>query len=259
MSIADAIILGLVQGLTEFIPVSSSGHLILIDQLTGVDSSFAFDVLVNIGTLLALVVYFRKKLVELALNVWRKKDYKLLGLIIISTTPALIIGGLFSDVFASDDVRNTRVVAVMLATVGVSMLLADHFWQGQRKFEQMGRTRALLIGLAQAVALIPGTSRSGATILAGRAVGLSNAAAAEYSFLIAIPIIAGAVLRSIIESDTQALLASNSALALAGSLSAFLSGLAAISFMLKFLQTRGLKLFGFYRIILALWLLLGLA
>ena len=258
MSITDAIILGLVQGLTEFIPISSSGHLILIDKLTGVQSSFAFDVLVNIGTLLALVVYFRNNLTELAQNVLRHKDYRLLALIVASTIPALVVGGIWSDVFAGDDVRNLTTVGVMLGVVGVLMLAADHFWQGQLKIAKLNRPKAWLIGLAQAVALIPGTSRSGATILMGRALGLSNAQAAEYSFLIAIPIIGGAVLRSLFDEPTQALLNGDKTVIIAGITSAFISGFFAIAFLLRFLKTRGLKVFGLYRIILALWLLLGL-
>lgn len=258
MSIADAIILGLVQGLTEFIPISSSGHLILIDKLTGVQSSFAFDVLVNIGTLLALLVYFRNNLAELARNVLRHKDYRLLSLIAASTIPAIVIGGIWSDVFAGDSVRNLTTVGIMLGVVGILMLVADHFWQGQLKIAKLTLSKAWLIGLAQAAALIPGTSRSGATILMGRAVGLSNAQAAEYSFLIAMPIIGGAVLRSLFETETQTLLNGDRAILIAGIASAFVSGFFAIAFLLRFLKTRGLKVFGLYRIILALWLLLGL-
>lgn len=258
MTIADAIILGLVQGLTEFIPVSSSGHLILIDELTGVQSSFAFDVLVNIGTLLALLVYFRSNLAELARNVLQHKDYRLLKLIVVSTIPALVVGGIWSDIFAGDDVRNLTTVGIMLGVIGIFMLAADHFWQGQLKITKLTQPKAWLIGLAQAVALIPGTSRSGATILMGRAVGLSNAQAAEYSFLIAIPIIGGAVLRSLFDEPTRTLLNGDKTLVIAGIASAFISGFFAIAFLLRFLKTRGLKVFGLYRIILALWLLLGL-
>lgn len=256
MSIIDALLLGLLQGVTEFIPVSSSGHLILLDEYTDVSSSFSFDVLVNIGTLAALIIYFRGRLIELWRQLWGGQDKKLLKNVIISTVPAVIVGGLFADLFASDDVRNRSIVIIMLLSIGIFMVVADRWLKGNKTIERLAGREAFGVGLGQALALIPGTSRSGATILAGRASGLSYAQAAEYSFLIAIPILSGAIVRSLFQTETNTLLSSEPAAVTIGVLAAFLSGWLAIDFMLKILRRRGLMMFGVYRILLALTLLL---
>lgn len=256
MSILDAIVLGLVQGLTEFIPVSSSGHLILVDKLTPINGSFAFDVLVNIGTLAALILYFRSKLVEIFKQIFYHQDYHLARNIVISTIPAVIAGGLLANLFASDNIRNIKVVIGALLIVGLLMLVIDKLVKLKSSINKMSTISAGGIGIAQALALIPGTSRSGITMLAGRMFGLSYKQSAEYSFLIAMPILFGAILRSLFESDTTLFIQNNIGSVITGVLVAFISGYLAIRFMIKFLQTRGLKLFGFYRIILAVTLLL---
>lgn len=257
MSIFDAILLGLVQGLTEFIPVSSSGHLILLAEYTDVNSSFGFDVLINIGTLLALVIYFRRRLAELWRQLVGGRDKKLLINVIISTIPAVIAGGLLIDLFSGDSVRNRGVVIFMLLAVGIAMLLADKFLSGQQRLEKLRPKGALGIGLAQALALIPGTSRSGVTIIAGRTGRLSYAQAAEYSFLIAIPILFGAIVRSMFELETMAVLRDETTAVVVGVVAAFISGWLAIDIMLKILRKRGLMGFGVYRILLAGALLLA--
>lgn len=258
MSIIDAILLGLVQGLTEFIPVSSSGHLILLAEYTGVESSFAFDVLINIGTLAALIIYFWQRILELWHQLFGGRDKKLLFNVLISTIPAAVVGGLLADLFASDNIRNRTIVTTMLLAVGVFMVLADKVLKGTGKMAKLKPGSALGIGLAQALALIPGTSRSGATILAGRVSGLAYAQAAEYSFLIAIPILTGAIIRSFFQTGTTELLGVELGPILIGITVAFVSGLLAIDFMLKVLRHHGLLAFGLYRIFLALALLLVL-
>lgn len=258
MSIIDAILLGLIQGLTEFIPVSSSGHLILLSEYGHLDSSFAYDVLLNIGTLAALIVYFRHRIAQLWHELFSGQNKRLLKNVIISTVPAVIAGGLFADFFAGDDVRNHTIVTIMLLVGGVLMVLGDKLLRGKGVMDKLRTTDAVGIGLAQALALIPGTSRSGATILAGRVSGLSYAQSAEYSFLIAIPILGGAILRSLGQTETMELLSSSLVPVMVGTAVAFVSGWLAIDFMLKVLRTQGLRLFGFYRIILALALLLVL-
>lgn len=256
MEVVDAILLGLVQGLTEFIPVSSSGHLILLDESTSVDSSFAFDVLLNVGTLTALLIYFRKRIAEILRQIFKDKDYRLARNVIISTIPAVIVGGLFTDLFEDENVRNLNLVVFMLISVGILMIVLDHFARGKKKVDDVSSQNALVIGLAQAVALIPGTSRSGSTILAGRFSKLSYEQAAEYSFLIAMPVLFGAIIRTLFDGDTTTLLSDHTGAVLAGISTSFLAGLAAIHFMLQFLKTRGLKLFGIYRIVLGIALLL---
>jgi len=256
MEIVDAMLLGLVQGLTEFIPVSSSGHLILLDEATNVESSFAFDVLLNFGTLFALMVYFRKRIASILVGIFVDKDYKLARNVIISTIPAVIVGGFWTDAFNDDGVRNIGVVSFMLITVGLIMIGLDRYAKGNGNLEHLSSKRALGIGLAQAIALIPGTSRSGITIAAGRASRLNYEQAAEYSFLIAIPVLAGAIVRSLFETETTDLLNNHAGAVVAGVAVSMISGLIAIHFMLSFLKKRGLFVFGVYRIILAAGLLL---
>ena len=190
MSIIDAIILGLVQGLTEFIPVSSSGHLAIIDRLTPISGSFEFDVLVNFGTLLALVIFFRERILEIIERIRGGGDNRLARNIVISTIPAVVAGGLFSDFFESDGVRSEYVVIAMLFIVGVLMIIPWKTETSPDKPESLYRVpkpEALYIGLAQMIALVPGTSRSGITVLAGRLSKLTYKRAAEYSFLMAHP------------------------------------------------------------------------
>lgn len=254
MGYFEAVILGAVQGLTEFIPVSSSGHLILADEIGQLGSSFAFDVVLNLGTLLALVFFYRAKLTELYRGVVYGRNMRLARNIIISTLPAVFVGGLFADFFA-DNARDPSVVVVMLLLVGVLMLWADSM-RGSKQMNDIQPVNALLIGIGQALALIPGTSRSGATILAGKFNRLTYGAAADYSFLIAIPIVAGAIVRSLFETETIDLLNQHTGVVIVGVAASAISGWLAIRFMLTFLKTRGLKIFGIYRIILALAIVL---
>jgi len=256
MSIVDAIILGLVQGLTEFIPVSSSGHLILIDELTGVDSSFAFDILLNIGTLAALIVYFWPKLIGLFKDLAGGRGH-LTRSLFYSTLPVVVIGGLFIGWFESDALRSGWVVAIMLITVGLAMIGLDKLKLSRPQvLDELPISSALSIGLGQVLALIPGTSRSGTTIITGRLTGLSYRDAAEYSFILAIPVIAGAIIRSLFEPEAAQLWHAHAGSVLAGILVAYFSGIMAIRFMLGWLSRRGLKQFGYYRIGLGLLVIL---
>ena len=256
MSIVDAIILGLVQGLTEFIPVSSSGHLILVEQFTSVESSFAFDVLLNIGTLAALVVYFWPKLIGIAKNLFSGRGSLVLNLF-YSTLPVVIIGGLFIGWFESDSLRSGWVVATMLIAIGLVMVGLDRLNTLKKQtMDKLPVLSALSIGLGQVLALIPGTSRSGATIISGRLAGLSYKDAAEYSFLLAIPVIAGAIVRSLFEPETARLWHSSTGAVIIGILVAYFSGIIAIRFMLGWLSQKGLRQFGYYRIALGLLVIL---
>ncbi|HEX9594716.1 MAG TPA: undecaprenyl-diphosphate phosphatase [Candidatus Saccharimonadales bacterium] len=256
MSIIDAVILGLLQGFTEFIPVSSSGHLVLADKLTNIDSSFAFDVLLNIGTLAALIVYFWPKLMELAKNLISGRRH-LVRSLFYSTLPVIIIGGLFIGWFESDALRDGRVVAAMLISVGLVMVYLDKMAKlRKQEMNNLPVSSALAIGVGQVMALIPGTSRSGTTMITGRLVGLSYQDAAEYSFLLAIPVVAGAVARSMFEPEAAELWASHAGSVIMGVLAAYFSGIIAIRFMLGWLKHSGLKGFGYYRIALGLLVIL---
>ncbi len=259
MTFIDAVILGFVQGITEFIPISSSGHLILTDQFFSAKSSFEYDVLLNFGTLLALLIYFRKKLTLMYINVTKKRDWTLARNILISTIPIAVLGYLFSGVLGKDTFRNTATVALMLLVVGLVMVLEPRFNRVKKiGLEGISTKKAVGIGFAQALALIPGTSRSGATILAGRFAGLSNGKAAEYSFLIAIPALTGALIKTLLEGEAQELINSSGGLLVVGITTAFITGYFAIAVMLKFLRKHSLAVFGYYRIALALLLLLTL-
>lgn len=255
MSIIEAVIYGLIQGLTEFIPVSSSGHLELLTEVFGFSGSFENDVLINIGTLFASIVYFRKRITKIFEEVFRKQNYKTLFNLIISTIPAVIVGFFFIDFFSSEDTRNLNTVIVMLTALGALMILADWLLKKPTK-KTIKLPQALTIGLAQVLAFIPGTSRSGSTILTGRATGLNYETAVEYSFLLGIPVVTGAILRVLITDEGTSFIQENTSAFIVGNLIAFLSGMLAIHVMIKFTKKLGLKWFGWYRILLASILLL---
>lgn len=255
MSVWQAIIYGLIQGLTEFIPVSSSGHLELLTEVFGFDGSFEHDVLINIGTLIAAVLYFRKRIVTICGDVFVKKDTKTLRNLIISTIPAVVVGFFFIDFFSSDSTRNLVTVITMLALLGIVMVAIDKF-ASKPKTKEVESKHAITIGLSQVLAFIPGTSRSGSTILAGRASGLDYDTAVEYSFLLGIPVILGAILRVAITEEGVNFVSDNTAAFVAGNVAALISGLLAIHLMMRLTKRIGLKYFGIYRIVLALLLLL---
>lgn len=202
MDLISAVVLALVQGLTEFLPISSSAHLILVPKLLGwEDQGLAFDVAVHLGTLLAVVWYFRHEVAAI-LTAWfaalfgrpHDQDEAHLGwMIILATIPAVVLGFLFEDVIESR-LRSPLVIATTTAVFGVALWLADLKRKQVADEHRIGWTFALAIGVAQALALVPGTSRSGITITAGLALGLSRATAARFSFLLAMPTIAGAAL-----------------------------------------------------------------
>ena len=276
----QAIVLGLLQGLTEFLPVSSSGHLQAVPFLFGWPSgSLSFDVMVHAGTLIAVLVYFRRDLAFLATRATgvggaypddeRHQARKMIGLLALGSIPAALTGLLFEDVFEAA-FGSIRAVAGFLLLTAVLLWSAEHL-RARRVAQELGRPLrdldkdernrdpgrptdttsfkdALLIGLAQAMALFPGISRSGATIAAGMSLGLSRAAAARFSFLLAIPIIVGATVFKLpdvgtIEAGTLPFGLLHIAV---GVLAAGISGYVAISFLLKLVQRRSLLVFAGY-------------
>ena len=246
--IVQAIVMGIVQGLTEFLPVSSSGHLILVPALLGWHDPFidslVFSVLLHMATLLALLIYFRADWFRL-IPAWFASirdrsladdpDRKLAWLIAVSTVPAVIAGLALGDLAENADFRGVGRVAVALV-IGAALL-----WLGER----------VGIGLAQALALIPGISRSGISIAAGLVAGLDRASAARFSFLMATPITAGAGLfeiRKVINGEGVPV---DLAPLVAGMVAALVAGLLAIAFMLRFLRSNSTTVFIVYRIGLA--------
>lgn len=253
MDYIDAIILGLVQGLTEFIPVSSSGHLVIFNYLLGTPDSFAFDVLLNIGTLSALLVYYRKRIKDLITRTFVGKEWALLSKLLAATLPAFAIGLLFGNGIKALN-NMVWVVVVMLVIVGILMIKygSPNKDADDRQLEAaITWPVAWRVGLAQAIALIPGTSRSGITILAGLRSNLSAARAAEFSFMLAIPTIAGATTKVMLLDGGWEYVTQNFGVVLVGNVVSFASGLFAVGFLLRLLSTRGLKDFGWYRICLA--------
>lgn len=262
MSIVEAIILGLIQGLTEFIPVSSSGHLVLLHNIMDTEGALAFDVALHIGTLLALTVYFWKDIVQLVLGVLgRREDSKTARFIALATIPAVISGVLLQD-YAEDKLRSIVLVSFNLIMVALLMLGAEYYARRYKKptsFEHIGLRQSMTMGLAQAVAVIPGVSRSGSTITAGLFAGVDRVAATRFSFLLAIPITLGAILKVLLSEESFTMLSGEKAVFAAGIVTAFLSGLFAIRFLLRYLAKHSLRIFAYYRIGLgALMLLIAL-
>lgn len=193
----EAIVLAIVQGLSEFLPISSSGHLILVPYFAGwEDQGLAFDVAVHVGTLFAVVAYFRGQLFAMA-RAWfgsfrsgpLSPDARLAWCVLVATIPVGLAGMLFAG-WIEANLRNPVFVAFTLSGFGLLMWLADHFGRQQRDEYTIGWRDALLIGAAQALSLMPGTSRSGVTMTLGRSLGLTREAAARFSFLLAVPSIA---------------------------------------------------------------------
>jgi undecaprenyl-diphosphatase len=257
MDFIQAVVLAIVQGLSEFLPISSSGHLILIPHFLGwTDQGLAFDVAVHLGTLLAVLIYFRRQLGTMATgwldSVFRQqhtRDSRLAWQILVATIPVGLVG-LLCDDFIEANFRNPLFVAGTLAFFGILMYLADRF--GRSTGDEFGLSwpQALMIGCAQALALMPGTSRSGITMTAGRALGLTRSAAARFSFLLAVPGIAAAgayeglkLVTSTEPVDWQPMLV--------GVAFAAISGIACIHFLIRFIERIGLLPFTVYRLILA--------
>lgn len=260
MSIIDAIVLGLVQGITEFIPVSSSGHLVIFSHLLGVGNAFTFDVLLNFGTLLALIIFYKKLIWSITQRMFNGKEWPLVAKIIIATIPAVLIGILLKSQIEWLN-GMIWVVVIMLVVIGIPMILVGKPKDNadDREIEKsVGWKATAKIGLAQILAFIPGTSRSGITILAGLRSNLSAARAAEFSFLLAIPIIAGASLKTLLSDGGVGFIKDNLAAVAVGNIASFVAGILAISFLMKLIAKRGLKDFGWYRIVLAVLLVVFL-
>lgn len=248
----EALILGLIQGLTEFIPISSSGHLVIAQTFMSGASDHLFLEFINIGTMLALFVFFRKRIWGILQDIFVRKNFKLARNIIITAVPAGIIGFFLADFIGSTAFFSSAVVVVFtLAIVGILMVVVEKLpkLSPVKDGEQLSPRRALVIGLAQTAALIPGVSRSGSTILAGRFMGLKPAEAAEYSFLASLPIMVGVTLKVLV-GDHDYLLANAGTLAISNA-AAFIAGLLAVGFLMRYLAKHSLAVFGWYRIGLA--------
>jgi undecaprenyl-diphosphatase len=247
----QAIILGIVQGLTEFLPVSSSAHLILVPWLFKwpEDPGLAFDVVLHLGTLLALLVFYWREWLDMVLSLanGNNTQRRLLFLLIVASVPGAIIGVLLEKQ-AETIFRSPVLIACTLAILGAFLWAGDAYGSRKRKIDEITFLDAILVGLSQALAIIPGVSRSGATITTARFLGIEREDAANFSFLMATPIIAGAGLieaRKFIHSGLTAQLG-------LGFIASAVFGLIAIFSLLRFVRTYSYRSFAIYRIALAI-------
>lgn len=259
MELIKAIILGLVQGFTEFIPISSSGHLILVGNFLHFDySGLAFDTALNIGTLTALLAFFWKDFWNLAHDfVVGGRDRKLAGYILIATIPAVIAGVLVQDL-AETVFRSDALVAFNLIWVAALMLVVDRAPQLIKKVQDVQMPQAVAVGFAQALALIPGTSRSGITIIAGRALKFDRVTATRFSFLLSAPVITGATLKLVLQDSTLSQMGAMPSLYIGGIIGAFIAGYVSIKFLISYLSKHGLAIFAYYRIVVGVLILLSM-
>lgn len=257
MDVFNAIALGIIQGLTEFLPISSSGHLIIARDLFGWhgNTDLAFDAVLQLATILAVVFYFWKDILKLAKSLFHlisgreveEKNKTLLKAIFIGTIPAIIFGVLLES-YMETAFRSAILVSVILILGSGLMLVAENF---AKQNKELTTKKGLMIGFFQCLALIPGFSRSGSTISGGLLLGLTREEAARFSFLLSIPIITGAGLKKFIELIQTGTIATDNTSLFFGSLTAFVVGVFAIEFLMKFLKKYPLNIFIYYRVILA--------
>ena len=259
MSIIHSIILGIVQGIGEFLPISSSAHLILVPFLLGWNSSsMAFDVALHFGTLMAVLVIFFKSWWDLFIGAIKNlnrskrrktKEGKLFWYLIIATIPAALSGFLLDDI-VEDFFRNQIwLIALFLAIMGVLIYAGDKWaekhYKRETSFDDITLKQALIVGISQAFAVLPGFSRSGTTILAGRLIGIDKEAITKFTFLLSVPIIAGATILKVkdLELTKEVII---------GVVTSFIVGVICIKFLLKYIKKHDFSIFAFYRVIMAI-------
>jgi undecaprenyl-diphosphatase len=260
----QAVVMGIVQGLTEFLPISSSGHLLLVPHLAGWEDPFitslAFSVMLHVGTLVALFAYFWRdwlRLVPAGLATIRDRSFrgdperKLAWLIVVTLPPAIVVGVTLNDFF-EEQVRQELLVALTLVIGAGILWVADRLGRQTREIDGLGFGAAFGIGCAQAIALVPGISRSGISISAGLFAGLTREAAARFSFLMATPITLGAVIWEVRKLATgEAGVPVDASVLAIGMVAAAVSGFLAIAVLLRFLRNHRLTIFVVYRLVLA--------
>ncbi len=256
MSILQTIIIAIVEGITEFLPVSSTGHMIIAQKILAVESSEfvkAFTVNIQFGAILSVLVLYWKRFFQTFDFYWK---------LFIAFIPAAIIGFLASD-YIDSLLENVVVVAIMLVLGGVLMLFVDKWFDKPSENQEMDWKRSLKIGFYQCIAMIPGVSRSMATIVGGMTTKLSRKNAAEFSFFLAVPTMAAAsgykLLKLILEPTGTTMLSENLTTLLIGNVVAFIVAMLAIKFFIEFLTKYGFKAFGYYRIVVGVAILVLLA
>jgi undecaprenyl-diphosphatase len=253
----QAVVLAIVQGLTEFLPVSSSGHLVLFPRLFGwSDQGMAFDVAVHVGTLVAVVLYFRRDLVPLIgggfrwLGGRRDEPYGRMAINLALASIPVFVAGFFAKDFIETVLRSPAVVAFQLAVFGIVLYVVDRMSSKNRDEQSLSIGEAMIIGCAQAIALVPGTSRSGITMTAGLALGLTRESAARFAFLLSVPGIAGAGAYETYKFVTTATPVAPAEM-LIGIVVSAIVGYACIAYFLKYIPRIGFLPFTIYRLLLA--------
>lgn len=253
MNVFEAIVLGIVQGITEFLPVSSSGHLVLFQKMFRIQQpTMLFDVVLHIGTLIPVFIIFWDKIFSLLKKPFQKYSY----LVIAATLPAVVVALLFNDKIESL-FDSGKFLSLAFIITGVILLYADSVKNGNKDDKDISYLDSLAIGLMQAVAIIPGVSRSGSTISASLLCGLKKDTAAKFSFLLSIPAILGAAvleIKNVIGGNTNEFIGIWPMIF--GFIAAMLSGYLSIKFMLKLIRESKLKLFSYYVFVLAFLILL---
>ena len=260
MDIIQGIIIGIVQGLTEFLPVSSSAHLVFIQNILGVESSLAFDTFLHLGSLLAVLWFFRGDIIKM-LKSWflsltdilngrfrqgfYEDPYKRLAwYVILATIPVGIAGVLFEDSVEALFSGALYVPAFFLFVTGTILYLSQRMTSGNVNFHNVGAKESLVMGLGQACAILPGLSRSGTTIAAGLVIGLDKEFAAKFSFILSIPAILGAFLLQV--KDIGSAMDANFLPIVLGFIASFIAGYVAIKWVLDLIQKRSLDIFAYY-------------
>jgi undecaprenyl-diphosphatase len=265
MTTFQALIYGIVQGLTEFLPVSSTAHLILLPWVAGwPDPGLSFDVALHLGTLIALLIYFRADwfaLISSALGIIRGRtqapDARMAMQIVVATIPGAIAGALFEHK-VEDALRAPQLIALMLIAMALVLAAAEVMGRRKKSLDEISWGDAITVGVAQAFAIIPGVSRSGVTITAGLFRGLKRDTAARFSFYLSTPIIAGAVAKRSLEIVKAGATIEQLTPFIIGILASGIVGYLAIAFLMRYLQTRTTYVFVYYRIALGIAVLLAI-
>ena len=264
----SVIILAIIQGIAEFLPISSSAHLIIFREVFGIgkdvisgDLGLTFDIALHLGTALAIIVFFFKDFLNMAIKGFTKgvkdKDGKIMWYLIAATVPAALAGVLFEDVIDNVIREKYYLIAIALIVMGVIIYLVDKKCPRDKEIKDMTLKDALIIGFSQVFALIPGFSRSGTTIAAGRALHLEREDAAKFSFYLSLPVVMGAVVLQLIKVDFS-IIASNISILLVGIVISFIIGILCIRFLLKYLRSNDFKVFMWYRLVLGIGVLIYL-
>lgn len=260
MTLFHIAIISIVQGLTEFLPISSSGHLVLVPLvMREPDQGLTMDLAVHIGTLLAVLVYYRRDIWEMILACfhWKtttNKDAQRLAVyIVLATIPAVFFGFIMHKILPGG-IRDVRVIAATTIGYGLLLGIVDHYRPQEKVLSQITLKSAMMIGFAQALALIPGTSRSGITMTAARSMGFNRVDAARFSFLLSLPATAGACLLAVLDVVKAGDVDLGVDMAIAAAMT-FVAGMLAIAFMMRWFKNFGMMPFMIYRLLLGAGLL----